>query len=103
MGGDNLKPLTLAEMMEEEERKANEAAGSNWRLSMEKNKRELDFFPNTLNIRKNGIETYKDYSKLVEENEKGQEEELSNTSDDDDNDSSTEDEDDTDIRRPSNS
>eukprot|EP00090_Calanus_glacialis_P007702 TRINITY_DN16148_c0_g1_i1.p1 TRINITY_DN16148_c0_g1~~TRINITY_DN16148_c0_g1_i1.p1 ORF type:complete len:245 (+),score=76.39 TRINITY_DN16148_c0_g1_i1:84-737(+) len=95
VGGDNLKPLTLAEMMEEEERKANEAAGSNWRLSMEKNKRELDFFANTLNIRKNAIETYKDYSKLLEENEKGQEEELSNTSDEDDNDSSTEYEDDT--------
>ena len=94
--GDNLKPLTLAEIMEEEELKANEAAGSNWRLSAEKNKRELDFFANTLNIRKDAIETYKDYSKLLEENQKDQEG-LSNTSDEDDNDSSPECEDDTDT------
>ena len=50
MGGDKLKPLTLAQMMEEEEHKVNEANGSNWRLSMEK--RELDFFAKTLNSEK---------------------------------------------------
>ena len=36
----NLQPVTLSEIMEEEERKAREDKESNWRLYFEKNKRE---------------------------------------------------------------
>eukprot|EP00092_Neocalanus_flemingeri_P017147 GFUD01018544.1.p1 GENE.GFUD01018544.1~~GFUD01018544.1.p1 ORF type:complete len:417 (-),score=122.09 GFUD01018544.1:341-1591(-) len=89
-----LKPVTFSEMMENEERKTKEAVESNWKLDFEKKKRKLDFFANTLDIRKDAIGTYADYSKLLEENQCR--EELSNSSDEDDNDSSTECEDDTD-------
>jgi len=63
VNGSYLNPLTLDEMIKEKA-----TIESDWRLSMEKKKKELDFFANTLEIRKNAIETYKDYSKLLEEN-----------------------------------
>lgn len=94
VGGDCLKPVTLVEMMDEEERKAKEVVQSNWKLAFEGKKRELDFFANTLEIRKDAIETYKDYSKLIEENIQ---KEVSEDTEEDDSDSDTEYEDDTDT------
>jgi len=97
---ENLKPVTLSEIMEEEERQAREHKESNWRLSFDKNKREIDFFANTLEIRKNAIETYTDYSKLLGDTMFEQKQERSfddSDNNEDDNDSSTECETDTDT------
>ena len=55
---DNLKPVTLAEILDTEE---HEDTQTSWREHFEMNKKEIDFNENTLDIRKNAIETYIDY------------------------------------------
>ena len=77
-------------MMAEENRQGDKIVKSNWKLSMEKNKKELDFFANTLEIRKNAIETYKDYSKLIEENAIDEDKSCDDTEVDDTSDDGTE-------------
>jgi len=96
VNGGYLNPVTLDEMIKEDEKKDKAAIESNWKLSMEKKKKELDFFANTLEIRKNAIETYKDYSKLLEENaEESNKDDLSDDTEVDESDDDTEYDDDT--------
>ena len=84
-----LKPVTLADMMKKEEAKAKDSTESNWKLAFEQKKREIDFFANTLDIRKNAIESYNDYSKLLEEEDSDDIENESDCSEVSEEDSST--------------
>lgn len=57
----SLKPVTL-DLAGANESQTEEKPGA-WRQQYEINKREVDFFANTLDIRKNAIASYQDYKK----------------------------------------
>ena len=56
----SLRPVTLGLVQEEQE---DTGAQESWRLQFEMNKREVDFFADTLDIRKDAIASYQDYKK----------------------------------------
>merc|ERR1719384_3018916 len=56
----SLRPVTL-DLAQEEETDTGEQ--KSWRQQFEMNKREVDFFSNTLDIRKDAIACYQDYKK----------------------------------------
>ena len=57
-----LKPATLEVTL----KKVNEAEEdlTSWKEKVERNKREINFFENTLDVKKNAIESYSDYKKV---------------------------------------
>ena len=60
---------------------------TSWKQKVERNKREIDFFENTLDVRKNAIESYSDYKKVpfesCSQSDSEEEEEDDNDSEDD--------------------
>ena len=56
----SLRPVTLGLVQEEQE---DTGAQESWRRQFEMNKREVDFFADTLDIRKDAIASYQDYKK----------------------------------------
>ena len=58
---EELKPVTLEITLQRADISDDEPL--TWKQKFESNKKEIDFFENTLDIRKNAIESYSDYKK----------------------------------------
>ena len=57
---------------------------TSWKEKVERNKREIDFFENTLDVRKNAIESYSDYKIPFESCSQSEDEEDDDSEDDTD-------------------
>ena len=58
---EGLEPVTLEMTLQRADTPEGEQL--TWKQKFERNKKEIDFFENTLDIRKNAIESYSDYKK----------------------------------------
>jgi len=93
---ESLKPVSLDKMMDKIYIQDDEKP---WKQEFDEKKKEIDFFSDTLDIRKNAIETYIDYKKESFKNHSDDNSYASKNdedSNDNDSDSSDEDDDDTD-------
>ena len=79
-----LKPATLEVTLHKED--GTDDDPTSWKQKVERNKREIDFFENTLDVRKNAIESYSDYKKVPFEScsQSNSEEEEENEDDSED-------------------
>ena len=57
-----LKPATLEVTLHKVDETVDDPAS--WKQKAERDKRQIDFFENTLDVRKNAIESYSDYKKI---------------------------------------
>ena len=80
-----LKPETLEVTLKKVDETEDDL--TSWKQKVERNKREIDFFENTLDVRKNAIESYSDYKKVpfesCSQSDSEEEEEDDNDSEDD--------------------
>ena len=83
--------------MEDKEKEMDNIDKISWRQQFENNKKEVDFYTDTLDIRKNAIETYLDYNNEDVQNLENDENDKSSSDDQnesDEDESSTDEEDD---------
>ena len=83
-------------MMENRDKETENTDKISWREQFEHNKKEIDFFTDTLDIRKNAIETYVDYNNMdskIQEDDDSDSEESDDQDETDEEEGSTEDDD----------
>ena len=77
-----LKPATLEVTLKKVDETEEDL--TSWKEKVERNKREIDFFENTLDVRKNAIESYSDYKIPFESCSQSEDEEDDDSEDDTD-------------------